>query len=61
MLDWQDFYGGDISASDEIKKAKTNKQLSEILDRHEAYMEDMLNDAKMHLKQFRTDIGLSWL
>lgn len=61
MLAWIDFYGGDISASDEIKKARTKKQLAAILNKHEAFMEDMLSDAKSHLYHFKEQIGLTYL
>ena len=58
MLIWEDFYGGDISCTDRIKKAKTKKELSEILDEHHALMENMLADASSHLSHFKKELGL---
>lgn len=59
MLKWEDFYGGDISATDRIKSAKTKKQLAQILVDHEDFMEMMLCDAKSHIEEFRKKLGIS--
>lgn len=59
MLAYEDFFGGDIHDKNAIKKAKTEKELSDIINQHESFLEDMLSDAKSHLKNFRENLGFS--
>jgi len=59
MLAWHDFYGGDMLWEDEIKQARTKKELGNILERHRMHMEDMLSDAKSHLDMFQKSLGLN--
>lgn len=59
MLQWKDFYGGDISDVSAIKNAKSKKELAEILNRHSAFLEDMLSDAMSHLEHFKKELGVS--
>ncbi|MDQ7798512.1 MAG: hypothetical protein RDU76_06175 [Candidatus Edwardsbacteria bacterium] len=59
LLEWHDFFGGDLLWEDEIKRAKTKVELGQILERHRMHMEDMLSDAKSHLDSFKEEIGLN--
>lgn len=59
MIEWRDFYGGDIIYIDEIKSAKNKKQLSEILDRYGRHLENVAIDAETHRLNFKKEIGLS--
>ncbi len=61
MLAYRDYYGGDLIHEDEIKNAKTKRELADILNRHESFMESMLSDAMSHLSNFRREIGLMWV
>lgn len=61
MLNWKYFYGGDIPATDDIRKAKTKKELRDILVKHSRLMEDMLCDATGHLDNFKKELGLNLL
>jgi hypothetical protein len=61
MLLYRDFYGSDFSDTQAINKARTKKELAEIIDRHESHLEDMLSDAKSHLASFKKQIGVSIL
>lgn len=58
MLEWRDFYGGDIFYTDEIQKAKTNKELLEIMDMYYRHLEDVANDAGRHCENFTRSLGL---
>ena len=58
MINWEDFYGADISNTSGISKARTKKQLKEILEHHRRYMEDTLCDACRDLDQFEKELGL---
>ena len=58
MKAFRDFYGGDLLGVSDIGKAKTKKELAEILIVHERYMEDMLLDAKNHIDTFKEKLGL---
>ena len=58
MLKWRDFYGGDIFDTDAIEKAKTNKELLEIMDRYFRHLEDVANDAGRHCENFTRSLGL---
>lgn len=61
MLAHRDFFGGDIMMSDEIKKAKTKKELSIIMDRYRVHLENMMLDAMSHHDNFKTQLGLNYL
>ncbi len=58
MVEFRDFYGGDLLYEDEIKKSKTKKELASILEKHRSFMEDMLSDAMSHLDNFKKSVGL---
>lgn len=55
---WKDFYGGDLINSDEIDKAKTEKELSIILNKHEDFLDSMHCDAMSNISQFRNKLKL---
>lgn len=59
MIDWNDFYGGDIPDKEAIKNAKTKEELSEILNNHVKLMENTLSDAISHLESFKQELGLN--
>lgn len=58
ILEWTDFYGGDIIDSEMVEKSKTNEDLIETLNYHDSFMENMLLDAKTHLNLFKKELGL---
>lgn len=58
MLEYRDFYGGDLLGVDKINGCKTKQELSVILREHESHMEMMLNDAMSHLSNFRKKVGM---
>jgi uncharacterized protein with von Willebrand factor type A (vWA) domain len=58
MLGWKDFYGGDISDTDEIRKAESKEELNRILEKHRELLEDMQRDADSHLDNFKRKLGL---
>lgn len=58
MLEWRDFYGADILDSDQIKKAKTKKELDDILRNYRHHMQDREQDALGHFDQFRNSLGI---
>ena len=59
MFLYKDFFGGDIPDREAIRKAKTKKELADILNRHDSLLEDMLSDAQSHLSHFRKQMGLN--
>lgn len=59
MIKWRDFYGGDISDTEEIKNAKNKDELNKIIENHRQLLESMLSDANRHLDNFKQKIGLS--
>ena len=58
MLEYRDFYGGDIFFSDEIKSAKSNKELHDIFNKYHHHLEDQLSDALRHLESFKKRINV---
>lgn len=58
MLNYCDFYGGDISDTKAIREAKTKQELEKILDNHDSFLDDMVSDAHSHLDNFRHKLGL---
>lgn len=57
MLEYRDFYGGDLIVTDKINEARTKEELNEILHQHENLLEDSLIDALNHLKKFKREVG----
>ena len=58
MLEYRDFFGGDLLDVAEVEKAKTKKQLVGIINRHNQHLDDMVADAQQHLKGFKRKVGL---
>jgi predicted solute-binding protein len=58
MLSWEDFYGADIFETDRIKKAKTKKELDEVMHNYARHMEMRESDARGHFDEFRNSLGL---
>ncbi len=61
MIEYRDFYGGDLIDSGDIKSATTKKQLYDIIEKHRDHMEMMLRDADSHLDNFKERIGLTYI
>ncbi len=59
MLEWKDFYGGDISDTDAIKNAKSKKDLAVVLQQHSRLLEDTAIDAESHLERFKRSLDIS--
>lgn len=59
MLEWTDFYGGDLPDKEAIRNATTKEELATILENHRRNMEAMLADAHAHLDEFKRYMGLS--
>lgn len=59
MLNYKDFFGGSLP-EEEIEKAEDVSEFAMILDKHEAFLEDQLSDAKSHLNKFRKTLGLDY-
>jgi hypothetical protein len=59
MLEYRDFFGGDIMYTDEIEKATTKKQLNELLDRYSGHLEMVAVDAQSHLNNFRIRLNIN--
>jgi len=58
MMVFEDFYGADIFAKDDIKKAKTKKELDQVLSDYARHMEDREIEAMAHFDTFRNGLGL---
>jgi len=58
MLAWRDFYGADISNSDDIKRARTKRECVAILSQYALLMEAQHQDAMHDLDKFRKSLGL---
>lgn len=61
MIEYRDFFGGTLINSEDIKACKTKKELAEIIDAHDAFIESMATDAQSGLNRFKQKIGLSGL
>jgi len=58
ILKWTDFYGQDIVTTDEIEKAKTKKELKEIIKKHIDFLYDQHLDANSHAENFIRELDL---
>jgi hypothetical protein len=52
LLKWKDFYGQDIADTESIKKAKSFKELKNIINNHIRWLELQHNDAMTHASDF---------
>jgi hypothetical protein len=59
MLEFKDFYGGQLLDFDDIQKAKSKWQLAKIIDNHYNHIESMCNDAQSSLERFKKEIQLT--
>lgn len=58
MLEWEDFYGADIMQKQDIKKARTKRELNEIMEAYARHMEDRESDARAHFDKFHASLDL---
>lgn len=58
MITYEDYYGGQFLNIEAIKNAKTKEELSDLIDSHDRFIEDMCNDAQSSLSRFKKDLGL---
>lgn len=58
MINWKDFYGGDLPDYERILEAKDKRELQNILNDHRVLLEDMLSDALSHLDNFMRKLGI---
>ncbi len=58
MISYEDYYGYEFLDVEAIKNAKTKEELSDLIDSHDRFIEDMCNDAQSSLGRFRKDLGL---
>ena len=58
ILEWKDFYGGDIADYEKVNRATSKEKLKTILEEHRSFMENMLSDVNSHLNNFERELGL---
>jgi molecular chaperone GrpE (heat shock protein) len=56
ILEWRDFYGQDISATDKIENAKTIDDLVDVVESHKRFLEDQNSDAISNCEHFIKEI-----
>ena len=59
MIAFRDFHGGDLLDIAEVEQATSKEELSDIIDRHSSFLENVHTDALGHLERFRKKIGLT--
>jgi hypothetical protein len=59
MLEYKDFFGGQLLDYEEIEKAKSKLALAKIIDAHYDHIENMCNDAQHSLERFKKEIKLT--
>lgn len=57
IAEWEDFYGQDIAATDEIGKCRTKADCRKVLENHRRFLEEQNCDAMQHLDEFEREIG----
>lgn len=58
MLKWHDFYDQDIASTDLIEKAKTKKELKNIIKSHIQWIQNQNLDAVNHAESFIEELNL---
>lgn len=59
MINYKDFYGGDLLGVSDVVSAKSKTQLRDLIERHRTHLENMLSDALNHLDDFQRQVELS--
>lgn len=60
MLNYRDFYGGELLEVGEIEKATTKEELEKIIENHRSHLEMMLSDANGHLDNLKRRCKLGY-
>ena len=60
MKEYRDFFGGDMIGFDKIDKARTKKQLKEIIHEHSTHLEMVARDAQSHIDHFKRTLNLPY-
>ena len=58
MLEFRDFYNGDLISLEDVSKAKTNKDLNKCMQRHYRFLEDQHTDVLAYMDRFIKRLGL---
>ena len=61
MKDYRDFFGGTLIEYEIIDSCKTKKELADVIDNHNSFIEAMATDAQRSLGIFKQKVGLSHL
>ena len=61
MLNFKDFWGGELLNSEDIEGATTKEELKQIINKHHGFLEAELADAQSHLRHFTKKIGLEMI
>jgi hypothetical protein len=59
MLEYRDFFGGNLLETEKIKNANSKEELAEIIEIHDSFLESQVNDAQNILSRFKERLGLS--
>lgn len=58
MIEWEDYYGQDICATDKIANATTKNELLEVINAHIKFIEMQNIDAVTHAENFKKSLKL---
>jgi hypothetical protein len=58
MLAFRDLFGSDLLNVSDVPNAKTQEELTKIVNRHESHIEDMANDALRGVSEFRKKLDI---
>lgn len=59
MLKYQDYYGWEFRDLNEIRDAKTKKELAQVIDDHDQFLENCVNDAQSSLERLKKRLELT--
>lgn len=61
LKEYRDFFGGTLIGYERIDSCKSKKELAELIEEHDSFIESMATDAQSSLDRFKQKVGLSGL
>ena len=58
IIEWEDFYGGQILQIDELKKCTSKKACQEIMESYRRFLELQHTDAMIDFDNFMKELGI---
>ena len=58
MINYRDYFDQQFNDIEAVKNAKTKKELGDLIDQHEIFLESQITEAQSSLNNFKRNLGL---